>query len=70
MFFFQKSQQNQQTSWDEKMLTVPNRQDFEVFKTYWFFEFGPMLPEQIKKYLKTFSKKIFFSKKCYFGHYF
>ena len=54
----------------KKMLTVPNRQDFEVFKTYWFFEFGPMLPEQIKKYLKTFSKKIFFSKKCYFGHYF
>ena len=52
------------------MLTVPNRQDFEVFKTYWFFEFGPMLPEQIGKISQKKFQNIFFSKKCYFGHYF
>ena len=69
-FFFENRNKITKNRRIKKMLTVPNRQDFEVFKTFWFFEFGPMLLEQIGKISQNLFQNFFFSKKCYFGHYF
>ena len=42
-FFFENHNKFAKNRQITKMLTVPNRQDFEVFITYWFFEFGQVL---------------------------
>ena len=54
----------------EILLTVANRQDFELSRTHWLFAFELILLKYAgKKPRKIFQKK-FFWKKLFFEHYF